>query len=143
DNYFPEIESRAAALLASIGHDSGPVTRSAIDRLAAKVGYTIETSDGLPASTRSVTDMENRRIYLPPARPGGRDGRALALQAIGHLVLEHEPPRDYAEFLAQRVEINYFAAACLIPESSVVPMLQRAKADRDIAIEDIRDAYAV
>jgi XRE family transcriptional regulator, fatty acid utilization regulator len=143
DNYFPAIESEAARLLSAIDHGPGPVTRSAVDRLASHIGYTVVPAEGLPGSTRTVTDMAHRRIYLPPARPGGRDGRALALQAIGHLVLRHEPPRDYAEFLAQRVEINYFAAAVLIPEATVVPMLQRARAERDIAIEDLRDAYAV
>lgn len=80
---------------------------------------------------------------MPPVNAGGRDGRTVALQALAHAVLEHEPPRDYAEFLAQRVEINYFAAAVLLPEASAVPMLQRAKQSRDIAIEDLRDAYGV
>lgn len=143
DNYFPEIEHRAADLLSAIDYATGPVTRNAVERLAGHVGYTIVPTDGLPSSTRTVTDMANRRIYLPHPQPGGRDGRALALQAIGHLVLEHQPPRDYAEFLAQRVEINYFAAAVLMPESSTVPLLTQAKAARDIAIEDLRDGYAV
>src|SRR5690606_9410842 len=66
-----------------------------------------------------------------------------ALQALGHVVLGHEVPADYAEFLSQRVEINYFSAALLIPESSAVPLLTRAKHAKDIAIEDLRDAYAV
>ncbi|HEY9377437.1 MAG TPA: hypothetical protein VIQ02_10115 [Jiangellaceae bacterium] len=39
-------------------------------------------------------------------------------------------PRDYAAFLEQRVEINYFAAALLIPER----LLRKAKAAKDIAI---------
>lgn len=143
DNYFPAIEAEAGRLLAAIGHGAGPVTRSAVDRIASYVGYTLVPTDALPGSTRTVTDLANHRIYLPHPRPGGRDGRALALQAIGHLVLRHEPPRDYAEFLAQRVEINYFAAAVLLPEATAVPMLQGAKQERDIAIEDLRDAYAV
>jgi hypothetical protein len=88
-----------------------------------------------------VTDLEHRRVYVPVR--GGHDLRATALQALGHTVLGHEPPRDYAEFLAQRVEINYFAAAVLLPRSSAVPFLQRAKQDRDIALEDLRDAYGV
>jgi XRE family transcriptional regulator, fatty acid utilization regulator len=40
----------------------------------------------------------------------------LALLALGHVVLDHQVPWDYAAFLEQRVEINYFAAALLIPE---------------------------
>jgi XRE family transcriptional regulator, fatty acid utilization regulator len=143
DNYFPEIEGEAARLLAAIDHGAGPITRSGVDRLAAHVGYSVVPVDSLPASTRTVTDMVNRRIYVPPIRPGGRDGRAVALQALGHLVLDHRPPRDYAEFLAQRVEINYFAAAVLLPEAPTVALLQGAKKARDIAVEDLRDTYGV
>ncbi len=143
DNYFAALEAEAGSLLEAIDHRGGAVTRAAVDRMAAHVGFTLVPVDGLPASTRTVTDLASRRIYLPHARPDGRDGRSLALQAIGHLVLQHQPPRDYAEFLAQRVEINYLAAAVLMPQSSVVPMLQSAKVARDIAIEDLRDVYAV
>jgi hypothetical protein len=46
-------------------------------------------------------------------------------------------------FLEQRVEINYFAAALLIPERGALTLLRKAKAAKDIAIEDLRDAYAV
>lgn len=143
DNYFPEIESAAAELVAAIDHSGGPVGSKAVERIARHAGYAVVATDELPGSTRTVTDMKNRRIYVPRPRTGGRDGRALALQALGHLVLNHEPPRDYAEFLAQRVEINYFAAAVLMPEHSAVELLQRAKEARDIAIEDLRDAFAV
>lgn len=140
-NYFPAIEARAAELVDAVGHTQGPMTRDAVHRIARHVGFEIRTVPDVPTSTRTVTDLENRLIYLPAS--GGHDPRAAALQAIGHVVLEHEPPRDYAEFLAQRVEINYFAAAVLVPERSVVPLLQRAKQARDIALEDLRDAYAV
>jgi XRE family transcriptional regulator, fatty acid utilization regulator len=141
DNYFPQIEGQAAELVRAVGHGEGPVTREAVNRIARHVGFEIEPVADLPASTRTVTDLENGRIYVPVR--GGHDLRAMALQALGHVVLRHETPRDYAEFLAQRVEINYFAAAVLLPEASVVPFLQRAKAARDIALEDLRDAYAV
>lgn len=141
DNYFPDIESRAAELVRIVEHRHGPVTREAVNRMARHIGFDIELVPDVPASTRSVTDLAHRRIYLPAH--GQHDPRAAALQALGHVVLEHEPPRDYAEFLAQRVEINYFAAAVLVPEASAVPFLQRAKADRDIALEDLRDAYGV
>lgn len=141
DNYFPEIESLAADLVSVVEQGHGPVTREAVNRMVRHVGFEVEMVPDVPASTRSVTDLAHRRIYLP-AR-GGHDPRAAALQALGHVVLGHETPRDYAEFLAQRVEINYFAAAVLLPESTAVPVLQRAKAERDIALEDLRDAYGV
>ncbi len=141
DNYFPDIEARAAELVRIVEHRHGPVTREAVNRMARHIGFDIELVPDVPASTRSVTDLAHRRIYLPAH--GRHDPRAAALQALGHVVLGHEPPRDYAEFLAQRVEINYFAAAVLVPEVSAVPFLQRAKGERDIALEDLRDAYGV
>jgi hypothetical protein len=35
----------------------------------------------------------------------------MALQAIAHRLLEHSEPLSYADFLQQRLEIDYFAAA--------------------------------
>lgn len=142
-NYFGDIERAAADLLRATGHDSGPITRSVVDRMAEHLGMALVHSADLPSSTRSVTDMKNRRIYLPQPDAGQHDSRALALQALGGIVLDHRAPRDYGEFLAQRVAINYFAAALLIPEHSAVSLLREAKARKDIAIEDLRDAYAV
>lgn len=142
-NYFGDIERAAADLLAATGHDAGPITRSVVDRMASHLGMSLVHSSDLPSSTRSVTDMKHRRIYLPQPGAGQHDSRALALQALGSIVLGHQVPQDYAEFLSQRVAINYFAAALLIPERSAVTLLQEAKARKDIAIEDLRDAYAV
>jgi len=45
--------------------------------------------------------------------------------------------------LQQRVETNYLAAALLIPEADAVAFLQRAKERRELAVEDLRDAFAV
>jgi hypothetical protein len=58
-------------------------------------------------------------------------------------VLGHREPRDYADFLRQRVEANYMAAALMVPESTTVPFLKEAKADRRLSVEDLRDATAV
>jgi XRE family transcriptional regulator, fatty acid utilization regulator len=57
---------------------------------------------------------------MPQPEAGQHDSRALAVQALEHVVLDHQVPRDYAAFLEQRVEINYFAAALLIPERPCV-----------------------
>lgn len=144
DNYFEEIEQAAAQLLDAVGHRAGPLSQRGTEQLAAHLGFTLHRVSDLPNSTRSVTDLRHRRIYLRAgADPGGHDPRTIALQALGHLVLEHGKPVDYADFLRQRVEVNYFAAALLVPERSAAAMLQEAKQSRDIAIEDLRDAYAV
>ena len=142
-NYFPEIEAAAGELLRAIDHRGGPITRTAVDKLANHLGFTLVHTAALPTSTRSVTDLANRRIYLPQPDAGQSDSRSLALQALGHVILGHQVPADYGEFLHQRVEINYFSAALLMPESSAVQLLSRAKSAKDIAIEDLRDAYAV
>ena len=39
--------------------------------------------------------------------------RTILLQTLGHFVLGHSAPQDFADFLRQRVEANYFAAAVL------------------------------
>ena len=41
------------------------------------------------------------------------------------------------------METNYFAAALLMPETASVDLLRGARAARDLAIEDLRDAFAV
>ena len=56
-------------------------------------------------------------------------------------MLQHRPPADYAEFLAQRVEVNYFAAAVLIPQRWAVAYIGEAKQNKDLEIEDLRDRY--
>ncbi len=143
DNYFGDIEAEAATLLKAISHPGGPISRASVDRLAGHLGYKLVHTSDLPSSTRSVSDLRNKRIYLPQPEAGQHDSRSLAMQAVGHLVLGHRPPADYSEFLSQRVEINYFAAALLMPEKDAVATLRTAKAAKDIAIEDLRDAYAV
>ena len=143
DNYFGEIEQVAEDLLARTGYAGGPVTRALVDRLVGHLGYTVVHAADLPSSTRTVIDSRHHRIYLPLPTAGQHSSRTLAMQAIGHLVLGHRPPADYGEFLRQRVEINYFAAAVLMPQSAAVASLQRAKAVKDIAVEDLRDEFGV
>ena len=97
----------------------------------------------LPHSTRSVTDLAHGRIYLPQGNPGTSDARSPLLQAIASHVLGHAEPKDYGDFLRQRVEANYLAAALMLPEDGAVPFLQEAKAERRLSVEDLRDAFAV
>lgn len=144
DNYLPDIERIAEELMSSIGHSTSAVTHREVAVLAERLGFTLIFVDDLPSNTRSITDLENGRIYLPPASiPGGHGLRSLALQAMAHRVLGHDRPQSYAEFLEQRLQINYFAAACLMPETRAVAFLQAAKAERNLAIEDLRDAFGV
>jgi hypothetical protein len=92
---------------------------------------------------RSLTDLRNRRIYVKQESVGAHSPRAIVLQALSHFLLDHQVPRDFAHFLRQRVEANYFAAAVLMPETSAVSVLVRAKQDRDLAVEDLVDLFSV
>jgi XRE family transcriptional regulator, fatty acid utilization regulator len=144
NNYLPEIEELAQERLRSVGHSTGALTHRSVSRMAQDLGFELVYVNDLPHSARSVTDLENGRIYLPPASiPGGHGLRSMALQAIAHRLLGHEEPSSYAEFLRQRLEINYFAAACLMPLKQSVDFLSAAKADRNLAVEDFRDAFGV
>ena len=112
--------------------------------MAEQLGFELIYVSDLPHSARSVTDLEHGRIYLPPASiPGGHGLRSMALQAMAHRLLGHQRPTDYADFLQQRLEINYFAAACLMPETASVAFLTQAKKDRNLAVEDFRDAFGI
>jgi len=144
DNYLPDIEDVAERLLAEVGHTTGALTHRSVSRMAESLGFELVHVNDLPHSARSVTDLENGRIYLPPASiPGGHGLRGMALQAMGHRLLGHEHPVTYADFLQQRLEINYFAAAVLMPRTQSVQFLTNAKAERNIAVEDFRDAFGV
>ncbi len=144
NNYLPELETLAEDLVSRSGHQSGAITHREVALMASSLGFDIVHVGDLPKTARSVTDRENGRIYLPPASiPGGHGLRSMALQAMAHLLLKHRVPQTYEEFLQQRLEINYFAAACLMPRSHAVSFLQAAKKDRNIAVEDFRDAFGV
>ena len=144
DNYLPEMEILAEDLVRRAGYTGGALTHRTVARMAEQMGFTLLHVDDLPRSARSVTDLENGRIYLPPAStPGGHGLRSLALQALAHRVLRHERPRTYGDFLRQRVEITYFAACCLMPQSAAVEFLQQRKREKDLAVEDFRDAFGV
>ena len=144
DNYIAEIDELAQEMVRETGHLSGALTHREVGLMAQRLGFELVHVNDLPHSARSVTDLENGRIYLPPASiPGGHGLRSMALQAVAHRLLGHEVPATYAEFLRQRLEINYFAAACLMPRDQSVAFLAHAKTDRNIAVEDFRDAFGV
>ena len=145
NNYRPDLEDLAENLVRSVDHNStGALTHREVAQMANKIGLEIVHVGDLPRSARSVTDLANGRIYLPPASiPGGHGLRSLALQAIAHRLLKHPVPETYEEFLQQRLDINYFAAACLMPQSFAIEFLQGAKKNKNLAVEDFRDAFGV
>ncbi len=145
DNYFAEIEQAAAAAVRAVGYAGhAALTEGDIEALAAHMGFTVVRAQDLPSSARSVTDLRNRRMYVPQRDSlSTRGARSVVMQTLGHFVLGHEDPRDFTEFLRQRVEANYFAGAVLVPEVAAVRLLRSAKAERDLAIGDLRDTFYV
>ncbi|GEL94951.1 helix-turn-helix domain-containing protein [Cellulomonas composti] len=144
DNYLPELEQLGERMARAAGYTVGPLTHRSVTRMAEQLGLEIRHVDDLPQSTRTVTDLAHGRIYLPPAStPGGHGLRSLALQAIAHRVLAHQRPTSYEEFLRQRLQITYFASCCLMPQGAAVEFLERRKRDKELAIEDFRDAFGV
>ncbi|MDS1268902.1 helix-turn-helix domain-containing protein [Lipingzhangella sp. LS1_29] len=143
NNYFPEVEQAAQGVLDSIGYQGGALSQGLILSIVTHCGFTLRYVQDLPRSVRSVTDLKNRRLFLKRESLGMHTPRTVLLQTLGHFVLGHGQPRDFADFQRQRVEANYFAAAILIPESTAVPFLQDAKRRRDLSVEDLRDVYSV
>ncbi|MGR4009579.1 helix-turn-helix domain-containing protein [Leucobacter sp. 1207-22] len=142
NNYYPALERAAHELLERVGYTEGPVSQRTVSDIAEQLGFSLHYVTGMPHSTRSVIDRRNGRVYLSSTQPS-RDARAPILRALAGIVCGHEEPKNYGEFLRQRVESNYLAGAVLLPEQSAVRTLQDAKAARDISMEDLRDAYAV
>ncbi|GAB3118938.1 helix-turn-helix domain-containing protein [Glaciibacter psychrotolerans] len=143
DNYFPELETVAVELLHAVGHTDGPVSQQMVSDMASHLGFSLHYVSDLPKSTRSVTDKHNGRIYLPTEQSASRDSRSPILQAFASHLCGHAEPRNYADFLRQRVETNYLTAAILLPEKGTVKLLAEAKNLRRISMEDLRDAFAV
>jgi predicted transcriptional regulator/DNA-binding Xre family transcriptional regulator len=141
-NYYPDLEVTARELLGRIGHSGGPLSHRKVSLLAEELGFTLHSVSDLPHSARSITDASSMRIYLPLGR-GAADPRTTVLQALAAHVLGMSEPADYGELLRQRVEVNYLAAAMLVPEAGASEFLQAAKAQRELSVEDLRDEFAV
>jgi predicted transcriptional regulator/transcriptional regulator with XRE-family HTH domain len=142
-NYFPEIEQLASQSLAAAGYRGGALSQSTLMAVVGQHGFTVSYAGDLPRSVRSVTDLRHRRIYLKQESVGMHSPRTILLQTLGHFLLDHDIPHDFADFLRQRVEANYFAAAVLVPEQVAAGFLAEAKQARQLSVEDLRDVFSV
>jgi len=142
-NYFAEIEAAAGSALDTVGYSGGAISHGMLLSVVNRHGFSVRYVPDVPRSARSVTDLRNRRIYLRQESLGMHTPRAVLLQTLGHFVLGHAAPADFAQFLRQRVEANYFAAAMLVPERAAAKFLGEAKAARDLSVEDLRDVFSV
>src|SRR5580693_50890 len=142
-NYFPAIEQEAASALAAVGYTGGALSQGMLLSVVSNHGFSVRYVRDLPRSVRSVTDLRNRRIYLQQESMGTHTPRTVLLQTLGHFVLGHSAPLDFADFLRQRVEANYFAAAVLVPEKQATAFLREAAQARSLSVEDLRDVFSV
>ncbi|MCE2532504.1 MAG: ImmA/IrrE family metallo-endopeptidase [Acidimicrobiia bacterium] len=144
-NYYGEIEGVAAAALKAAGYPgTGPISERILLDLAAHFGYHIDRVRDIPRSTRSVTDLRRRVIYIPQRDElPTRAARSVVLSTLGHFALDHSDPETIEDYLRQRVESNYFAGAVLAPESPAVALLGEAAGGGDIAVQDLKDVFYV
>lgn len=146
DNYFEEIERVAGQALEAIGYaGQGAVSERNLTDLAAYFGFTIARVQDLPPSTRSISDLRHRVIYVPQRNLTGglRSARSVIAQTLGRFALGHRDPTDFESYVRQRVEANYFAGAMLAPEKAVVGVLAAAKAQEDISVEDLTEMFYI
>ena len=146
DNYFEEIERVASDALASVGYSGqGAVSERNLTDLAAYFGFTIARVQDLPPSTRSISDLRHRVIYVPQRNltRGTRSARSVIAQTLGRFALGHRDPTEFDSYVRQRVEANYFAGALLAPEPAVVRALREAKAREDISVEDLNEMFYI
>ncbi len=144
-NYFAEIEAIARRALDKAGYNgSGPISERVLTDLAGHWGFTIERVNQMPRSARSITDRRDKIIFIPDR--GGlkiRQARSVVLQTLGHFALDHRDTRDFGDYLRQRIESNYFAAAVLAPEAPAVDFLREADAAEDISVEDLKELFYI
>lgn len=145
DLYLSDIEREAADALKEVDFDRpGPMPQTTLNDLVAYFGFEVRQVADLPTSVRSLADLRRHRILIR-----GRDelrtrrARTVVLQTLGHFVLGHGAPASYTEFLQQRMEANYFSAAVLAPERTLVPYLTEAKEARRLSVEDVKELYYI
>ena len=144
NNYFADIEREATRVLSKVGYSGGPITERYLTDVVEYFGFGIVRTQGLPDSTRSITDLRNRRIYIPQRNElESAAARSVVLQALGSFVLGHRDSDDVADYLRQRVESNYFAGAVLSPERQAVQALRDAYERQDLSVDDFRQTFYI
>jgi predicted transcriptional regulator/DNA-binding XRE family transcriptional regulator len=142
-NYFAEIEAAAAQALGPAADHGGALSQAMLRSLLTAHGFSLHFAEDLPWSVRSIADLRHRRIYVRHRSVGMHSAAGIVLQTLGHVVLGHEQPKSYFDFLRQRVEANYFAAAVLVPQRAAVAFLRGARQEHDLSVEDLRDLFSV
>ncbi|MFP3915070.1 MAG: helix-turn-helix domain-containing protein [Actinomycetota bacterium] len=145
DGYLPDVEAVAGGILKAVGHGGqGPVSSRTLLDIASHLGYDIQAVEDMVPGARSITDRRTGRIYIAQRNElRTRQARKAILQTLAGDLLGHRDPPSSREFLRQRVETAYLAAAVLVPQTSVVARLRAARERRDLTIEDIKEMFYV
>ncbi|HJM98885.1 MAG TPA: helix-turn-helix domain-containing protein [Acidimicrobiales bacterium] len=145
NNYFEEIEELATEILGAVNYPgAGPVSERILMDVCDYFGFTVQRAENIPHSTRSITDQREKIIYIPQRNDlPTRASRSVILQTLGHYALDHEVTDDIGEYLRQRIESNYFAAAILAPEKPAITFLQNAYDTHDISVEDLQEIFYI
>lgn len=145
NGYLERIEQAARQVVSSVDYTgSGPLTSQEISDIAGEFRLTIRAVDDIPARIRSIVDEDRRTLYVAQRNElRTRQARKAVLQTIGSIALEHNQPQNALQLLTQRLETAYFAAAVLMPEIAVLPMLREAMKERDLAVGDLKERFYV
>ncbi len=145
NNYFADIEKVAGEQLALAGYPGqGPISERVLTSLVGNYGFRIERVSGLPRTARSITDTRDRVIYIGDQDSlKVRQARSVVLQTLGHFALEHSDTKDFGGYLRQRIESNYFSAAVLAPEAPATELLQAARQQHDLSVEDLKETFYI
>lgn len=145
DGYLAEVEAVAGGILEAVGHrDDGPLASRTLLGIAGHLGFEIEAVDDMVSGLRSVTDTRHGRIFIAQRNElRTRQARKAILQTLAGRLLGHTEAVDIEDFLRQRVETAYLAAAILVPERAVLPRLRESMQQRDLSIEDLKELFYV
>ena len=128
DNYSPSSSRTRRGLLADVGHTAGPLPQRMAADIAAHLGFTLHHVSDLPHSTRSVTDLKHRRIYLPS--PSARRQRPPLGAAAGARAPRAGPRRaraTTASSCASGSRPTTWRPPCCSPRRPRVEFLQRGQ----------------
>ncbi len=128
-----------------VGHERAPSPTARCRSWRQRIGFELVHVRRSPA-LGALGDRLRERPHLPAAGVDPRwprPARAWRCRRWPTVSSATRCPETYDEFLRQRLEINYFASAVLMPKTAAVNFLRQAKADRNIAVEDFRDAFGV
>lgn len=145
DGYLSDVEAVAGGVLAKVGHGGdGPLSSRTLLDIAAHLGFEVAAVDDMIPGVRSVTDSRTGRLYIAQRNElRTRQARKAILQTLAGRLLAHGVPEDAADYLRQRVETAYLAAAILVPEAAAVRRLRAAAERRDVSIEDLKESFYV